>query len=238
MRIVITGPPKQGNRWLKCILATTYGLATLGGDETPARPAAFQEWVDHGGFPDNAIFHQHRRFTPRLADTIDAVPAYPVTIIRDPYDAFVSLYYWIQDRAVNETQKDKGRPRDAVIGKPLDDPTVLDYLASDFRIYLEQADGWVHSGRALVVRYEDLHRDPAGEMHKLTERIQPVDMARIEAAVDNCGADKMRQMNQKFSRHVRAATVGDSKQQLTDAHLAVFREKHADLIERLGYAVR
>lgn len=239
VRIVISGPPKQGNRWLKCILASIYGLGTMAGHETPSSQlAAFTAWVEQGNFPDNTIFHQHRRFAPRLLDVLDAIPAHAVTIVRDPYDAFVSLYYWVQDRAAHQEGDDKGRPRDAIIGKSLDDPLVLDYLAGDYRTYMDQADAWIHSGRSHVVRYEALHRDPIDEMRKLTERLQPVADSRIAAAVDNCSADKMRQLNQKFSRHVRAATVGDSKQRLTDAHLAIFREKHADVIQRLGYDVR
>jgi hypothetical protein len=38
--------------------------------------------------------------------------------------------------------------------------------------------------------------------------------------------------------NVRAATVGDSRERLTEAHLAIFRECYADQIRSLGYEVR
>jgi hypothetical protein len=37
---------------------------------------------------------------------------------------------------------------------------------------------------------------------------------------------------------VRAAKVGDSREKLNEEHLAVFREKYADMIRALGYEVR
>jgi hypothetical protein len=85
----------------------------------------FKAWVEEGRFDDNHIFHQHCRYTPFLADVIEAVPARLVTIVRDPYDAFVSMYYWLQTRAAADASKGKVRPtqreRDQMIGKPLDD---------------------------------------------------------------------------------------------------------------------
>lgn len=39
-------------------------------------------------------------------------------------------------------------------------------------------------------------------------------------------------------QRIRAATVGDSRNHLSDARLAIFRERYGDLILRLGYEVR
>src|SRR5215218_8447099 len=38
VRIMIAGPPKAGNVWLKCLLGHIYGLRPLTRDETPQRP--------------------------------------------------------------------------------------------------------------------------------------------------------------------------------------------------------
>ncbi len=239
MRIVINGPPKQGNRWLKCLLASTYGLHVLGGSKTPdTRPKTFAAWVKSGGFPDSTIFHQHARYTKDLCDAIDAAPAHLVTIIRDPYDAFVSLFYWVQDRAANEPEREKRRPRDAIIGKPLDHPDVLAYLADGFGENLIRADAWIHSGRSLVARYEDLSRDTLGELRRVTGQIAPVADDRLEQAVESCRADNLRQRTEKWSRHIRSGTVGDSRARLTEDHLAIFRERYGPLVESLGYEVR
>jgi len=240
MRIVINGPPKQGHRWLKCLLTEVYGLKVLGGSLTPeTRPRAMAEWVARGGFPDGAIFHQHARFTPRLVDALDRAPAHLLTVVRDPYDSFVSFYYWAQDRAAHDDDESARRKRRyQIVGKPLDHPDVLAYLADGYGELIAQANDWLRSGRAIPVRYEDLHRDTAAELRRVTDLIEPVPAERIAAAVEVCSAENLRQRNDKYRRHIRSGTVGDSKQRLGEAHLAVFREHHADLIRSLGYEVR
>lgn len=243
MRIVITSPPKMGNKWLKCLLGTVYDLEWLLGDDTPAtQPAKFQEWVEGGNFVDGAIFHQHCRFTTRLCDVIDAVPAHIVTIVRDPYDSFVSMYYWLQSRSAQDQargkQRPKARPKDQLIGAAIDSPESLAFLADHFGEYLKRALDWSSSGRAVVARYEALHRDPVAELTRITDAIAPVDPARVERAIEACQADNMRAISKKMASHIRSATVGDSRQRLSDPHYAIFRERYGDLIRSLGYEVR
>jgi sulfotransferase family protein len=240
VRIVITSPPKAGNKWLKCLLSSIYGLTWMRGDsKPPTNPAAFEVWVQGQRFPDGIILHQHCRYTPRLCDAIEAIPAALVTIIRDPYDVFVSYYHWVQDRADHfPPMRAVGRPRDELVDKPLDDPEVIEFLTNRFGRDIERACGWKESGRAIVVRYEALHDDPSGELTRVTDAIEPVDPARIAAAMNSCSAENMRKLSEKMSRHVRKATVGDSTNQLGEAHLTIFRERYADLIRRLGYEVR
>ena len=48
----------------------------------------------------------------------------------------------------------------------------------------------------------------------------------------------MRQRTKGGSKHVRAATVGESVRQLSQEHLDAFREAYADIITELGYPVR
>jgi hypothetical protein len=239
VRIIIAGPPKAGNVWLKCILGHIYDLRPLSNRETPARPQLYllREWIDTGSFPDNTIFHQHYDYSPELADVIDGIPAHTVTIIRDPYDGFVSSYFNIQQHKDDGLRS--GRRTDVMLGKPLDDPDVLAYLRNGgFRNNMRRAQEWLESGRTLVVRYERLHSDPIAELRAVTDRIAPVPDEKIAAAVDACSADTMREMGGGRSKHVRAAKVGDSRDKLNAEHLAIFREKYADVIRALGYEVR
>ncbi len=243
MRIIITSPPKMGNKWLKCLLGTIYGLDWLLGDKTPETNASqFEQWIAEGNFVDGAIFHQHCRFTPKLCDVIDAVPAHGVTIVRDPYDTFVSLFYWLQTRAEFDEVRGKVRPRhrpkDQLIGKQIGDPEVLEFLATNFGEYIRRAEGWMNCGRVAVTRYENLHADPVAELTRVTDAIQPVDRATIENAIEACTADKMRSMSKKMATHIRTAKVGDSKERLSEAHYAIFREQYGDVIRALGYEVR
>jgi hypothetical protein len=239
VRIGIFSAPKAGNHWIKCLLSQIYGLKWLGGEDKPdVVPEEFQAWIAKGGFPDGAIFHQHCRYTPAMADAVAAAPAHMVTIVRDPYDAFVSLYYWAQEKQERGLTHGRTRPRDAVVGKPLDHPDVLAYLRKSYGVNLDRALAWLQSGRAIPVRYEALHADPAAALTAVTDQIAPVPPARIAAAIDACTPDKMRQMDPKLVWHVRSAKVGDSRERLSEPHYAIFRERYANQIRALGYTVR
>lgn len=243
MRIVISSPPKMGNKWIKCLLSRVYGLQWIIGTDTPSTNVAkFAQFIQEGNFPDNTIFHQHCKYKSALCDVIDNVPAHLVTIVRDPYDAFVSMYHWMQTRTEFDQQRGrvrpKERPRNVMYGKELDDPVILDYLANGYGEHIKRADEWVHSGRAIVVRYEDLHRDAVETLVNVTDQIEPVDRARIEQAVEACSVENMRNMSRSLSKHVRAAKVGDSKGKLSEPHLRIFREQYGDLVRSLGYDVR
>src|SRR5215210_321964 len=187
MRIVVVSPPRSGNHWIECLLGRIYGLQLLTRADKPdeTNPKGFREWAGRGGFPDGSLFHLHCRYTSKLADEIEAVPAKIVTIVRDPYDAFVSYYFWTQQRMSVDPERDKRRPRQRMVGKQLGDPDVLAFLADPkgFASNITTAHEWLHSGRAIVVRYEELHHDPVAALTRVTEQITAVDRERIEQAI-------------------------------------------------------
>jgi Sulfotransferase domain len=242
VRILVVSPPRSGNHWIECLLSTIYQLKSKGGSKKPEATTAraVRTWAQSGGFQDGWILHMHRGFSAKFCDVIEAVPAHIVTIVRDPYDAFVSRYYWTQQRAPADRERAARRPRQRMLGKPLDDPEVLDFLADakGFGTHLTAANAWLHSGRAIAVRYEELHHCPIEALTRVTEQIAPVEPGRIAAAIEACRAEKMRQKSAMMTWNVRAATVGDSREHLTEAHLAIFRERYADQIRSLGYEVR
>jgi hypothetical protein len=225
--------------WLKCLLGRAYGLRWLRRFETPERVdlEALTSWLAADRFPDDTIYHQHYDYSPEVADALDAVPAHLVTIIRDPYDAFVSTYYTLQQHSAENNQK--GRKFTELMGKPLNDSTVIEFLRQGgYRNNLEKARDWANSGRAVVLRYENLSQDPLAELRRASEMIAPVSVESLETAIDYCRADRMRERTKGGSKHVRTATVGDSERQLTADHLEAFREAYAEIIAELGYPVR
>jgi hypothetical protein len=240
MRIVVSAPPKSGNHWIGCLLSSIYGLhwPTPGGHAATATPETLAEFARAGRFPDGTMFHHHSRYRSSLCDVIDAIPAHHVTIIRDPYDVFVSMYFWEQERSARGLGRDRPRPRNAMYGKPLDHEDVLSFLSDGFGQNIARANGWLHSGRAIPIRYEELHSDAVAALKRVTDQIAPVSVEAIAAAIETCRAERVRQQNEKMSWHVRAARVGDSRDKLSEVHLAIFREQHGDLIRTLGYEVR
>lgn len=240
VRILIAGPPKTGNMWLKCLLSRIYDLDRLKAGERPERSETddFLAWVDTGGFRDGTIVHQHYYYSSELADKADSLPACLVSIIRDPYDAFVSSYFTLQQPKVQDTPAK--RTLASLRGKDLHSDDALQVLRDGGYVNnMIKANEWLQSGRAVVLRYEELHRDPVGTLTTVAARLGPASPEKIEAAVRHCSADAMRQRGKGEAKHVRTAIVGDSHNHLTDAHLAIFRtEPYAQLVEALGYPVR
>jgi hypothetical protein len=248
VRILVVSSPRSGTHWIKCLLGTIYELKTASGSKKPEATTAkaVQAWAQAGGFHDGWIMHMHRGFGAKFCDVVEAVPAHLVTVVRDPYDVFVSYYYWTQQKKLStDRKKTERRPRESMVGKALDDPAVLAFLADPkgFGNRITDANGWLHSGRAIAVRYEDLHHCAIEALTRVTEQIAPVERGQIEAAIEACHAEKMRQKSPSTAGHgprwtVRVAKVGDSRERLAEAHLAIFRERYADLIRSLGYEVR
>ncbi|MCC6312622.1 MAG: sulfotransferase domain-containing protein [Thermomicrobiales bacterium] len=240
MRVVVASPPKSGNHWVKCLLARIYDLSIIEGEDKPRlTPEALPRWVASGGFPENSIVHIHNKCSRRLCDAIDAVPAHLVTILRDPYDMFVSLYHWAQERAErNLDSPERSRPRHALVDKPIDDPEVLAFIENEYGATLRHGLTWLRGERAHIVRYERLHEDPIAELTALTAAIAPAPEDRITAAIDACRADRMRGQDEKMHWHVRSARVGDARDALGPAHLERFRRAHRAVIHELGYDVR
>lgn len=239
MRILVAAPPKTGNMWAKCLLGTIYDLRWLKPKELPRQStlAHFRAWAAAGNFPDGTIYHQHYDWSGELCDIADAIPAHLVTLVRDPYDAFVSTWHTLQQH--HEEDNRKKRKMTAIMGKALDSPEVLEFLREGgYRNNLVKARDWMACGRAVVIRYEDLHRDAFTTLVAACGQIAPADPERIAAAVEACSAENMRQQSKGMEKHVREARPGDARQKLTEAHYAVFRETYADLVRELGYEVR
>lgn len=235
MRLVIAGPPKAGNVWVKHILAECYGLTILP-EGVPERDImGFRRFIESGAFADGTIFHEHFRFSPEFRPVADSIGCHMVTIVRDPYDMFVSYYHYIQRFSESFVRAAPDSPESRAIGKVIDSPEALLVLKRPFEWYLLQANQWMHSGDSAVVRYEELHDDPVGAVRSLTARIEPADDARIHQALAASTPSALRQKSQPLALHVRSAIVGDWQNHLTDVHLEIFRNYHAELVRGLGY---
>jgi hypothetical protein len=242
MRILIVAPAKAGNSWLKCLFSSVYELDWLTSDRVPGGTTleAFAAWLSSDGFPDNSVFHHHYDYSPELVELASAESIHLATILRDPYDMFVSRYFFAQAQANNEKRLEKPNApkRDVMAGNAIDDPIVLDYLAESFHNQLQKGIDWLESEASIVVRYEGLVDDPVAELQRATNQIQPVPEEHIRRAIEACQADTLLNSRKGLRRRIRAATSGDWRNHLTEAHLDIFRDRHANRIRALGYEVR
>jgi hypothetical protein len=236
MRIVIAGPPKTGNIWIKGILSEVYNLKVITpepGDDV----RDLEVFVGQGLFDDEAIFHQHYWPTNRLFKLAKSIDCDIVTILRNPYDTFISLFYYVQNFP---DIIGPGHPLFFMQGKDIGHPDVLDFIRrveGGFGIHIKLAYRWLEDGRSVLLRYEDLKKDTFRTVKTVTDRVKDVGDEKINAAIEATSAQKMRQKSNILNRHIRKASVGDWRNHLTEAHLSVFRTYHGDMIESLGYDV-
>lgn len=235
MRIVIAGPPKSGNIWLRHLLAWIYNLEII--PSGPPTNDAFEHHIASGGFPGDAICIRHVLPSYGFLRIARSLSCHLITIIRDPYDTFVSRYFHLQSSLAHPAlfQDDQLA---AMIGKPIDHPDVLAYLQESYGWTLDATNAWVQSGASHVMRYEGLISSPFWNLKFLTDQIELVEDERIERAIAECAPERMRVIDETMALHVRTATVGDWRKHLTEAHLAIFRDHHADVIRCLRYPVR
>jgi hypothetical protein len=241
MRLLIAAPPKTGNVWLEKLCSVAFGLRWL--REVPAvdywnstDPDGLDGFLESGRFPETAVCHQHFWPSTTLFTLAKSWDIKIATTLRDPYDQFVSWYWYVQ--RFPEAFEAAGDPGTAVIGKSIDDEAVLDFLGSRFGRFLDQGLAWLESGQSLIVRYEDLHVRPTEILSRVESRFDLKPSAATGEAVHGASAEKLREESPSLRLHVRAACVGDWKNHLTEAHLGVFRQRHRSRIERLGYAVQ
>lgn len=237
MKIIIASPPKTGNIWLKCLLASIYRLEDLGEGPT-ADEDSLEKHIEEGWFKEHSIFHQHYYPSDRVLELASRVNAQLVTTIRNPYDVFVSLYYYVQNFPELFTPEHN---LTFMLGKPIDHPEILAYIglktAGGFGYHVDMALNWIACKRSVIVPYERLRAHTFWELLRATNKIALANWFRISPAIDECSADVMRKKSAANKRHIRKASVGDYRNHLTAAHYEIFRSEYGEEIRALGYEV-
>ena len=141
MRLIVASPPKTGNIWLKNLLIGAYDLKQ--GDAQPLDTYEdFVEFIKGDRFDDDTVIHLHPEPTDAYFELADSVGATTITILRNPYDVFVSLYHYVQ--RFKDELTDIGDPLSEMIDKDLEDEAAFNYLMGNRsieqwgRVYFEQ----------------------------------------------------------------------------------------------------
>jgi hypothetical protein len=212
--IVVSTRSKHGTTWVQVICL----LLVSGRPDLPGPLAEVSPWLDWLGesrasVQDRLAAQAHRRVikthTPLDGLPLDGRVTY-VVVARHPLDAAVSLYH-------QGANLDRGRIR-ALTGQaaqtpapapPPPRPPLPDWLAAwieadaDPRRDLDSlpgvlahlGDAWTRRGEpnVVLVHYDDLVADRAGEMRRLADRLRTdVPAAAWPALVDAAGFDRMR----------------------------------------------
>lgn len=234
--LFICSYPKSGTTWIGYLLAQ---LLKQDADEQLGLDS-FNRYVPdvnliyarRAPLADFASLSSPRFFLCHAA--YDAMLPNVVYVLRDPRDVLVSYYHY--NRFLNKKF----------------DLTLADYLRADNRWpcdWNEHVESWLtpkRHPRMIVVRYEDLHTDTAGAIHRiLTLAGITVVASRIQAAIDAARFDRMRLVEEKFGvsnkagdpveRFVRKGKVGSWREEMGPKEREIFERRYGRLMREVGY---
>jgi hypothetical protein len=232
LRILIAGAPKTGNMWLRMLLWHMYDLTQM--DVTGV--LSTREYPRRGSF----VTHQHVLPVRELFAWGDPLGVRYITMLRHPGDMLLSLYHYVNNMA--QDWEKAGRlgniPSHGMVGQPLDGKAVREYTEAHFADEcLRKSVAWIKSGRAMVVRYEDLHLSPENELSRLAGGLRPISNGKIHAAVEACAIAKLQNMaGPRMRAHYRKGVMGEWKTELPDAIVNLIAERYGDELEVMGYS--
>jgi hypothetical protein len=231
LKIIVTSTPKTGNNWVKQLLAAAYGLPVY----TLTEPFTTAE-VDRLG--ERWVAHQHYFPVMDLLEWAERNGATFVTTTRHPGDALVSLYHHIHNRQQGAAD-DVGMATIMAQDRKGPGSATAQYVRKEFFYGLNVSIAWMRSGLSLMVRYEDLWRDPVHTLANLTEQILPVNQERIARAVAQCQIGKLRKLHDPKGRFFRKGTIGNWVQELPEEIKELFRtlEPYPSQFAALGYSM-
>lgn len=238
--------PRSGSTWLRFML-----FEILAGED-----AGFRKIEDR--LPE---IHQHRGIAPILPGGGRLIKTHEqyrddykkaVFLVRDVRDVFLSTYAGLSALGMAP-----------LVSKGDFDSFLLSFLegkALQMGSWQEHSRSWLESplkknGNLLVVRYEDLRKNPEPQLAKLLEYlgITP-DLARIRTAIENNTLQQMRAKEDRAKkagehsillghrtskeedrRFVRKGAVGGWRDKLTDAQVKLIDEYAGDTLAAVGY---
>ena len=177
-----------------------------------------------------------------------------IFLFRDPRDVAVSYYFHLQNRSTPLERAHKAVP-EAALAKPIFDFMIDDDvgLPQIIRLMNQWLDEMSSLDHAILVRYEDLHADPAAELRRVMGFVgDPCGDAELDQAVEFASFDNLKshEAGHFFATSrlrptnsadpdafkVRRGQVGGYRDYFDADHLAVIdRLVEAQLSRRLGY---
>jgi Sulfotransferase domain len=220
--------PKCGGSWVRNMIRTYIGSPPHLGDRLIFR---------------DAVISAHRRYRRSFA--------YPVVVVRDPRDLYVSFYH-------HENNLENREEALATHRYFTHDPDRD--VREDFALYLEAKllkpthpwffysqfiDSWQHRTGSCMLRYEDFLSNPEQQLIRAIRFLdRPVDLEKIREAVEInsfTNQTKLRYGEERTSgvadntRFVRKGVAGDWKNHFNERSCRLLEKLEGPTLRRLGY---
>jgi Sulfotransferase domain len=233
--------PKSGNTWVRFLLANlihpneTVGFSNIN-RLLPAPGVLSKRFLRT--LPRPRILKSHEPFDVRFRKVI--------YLVRDPRDVAVSEYHFdLKKRYIEPDVTLEQFVKRFIAGE-----------TSSYGSWWEHAASWIGARNGnpafLLVRYEDLLADSAGETAKIAEFLGiQASLERLQAAVERSSADRMRKLEKQEANQwtgtkntrkeipfVRAAKSGGWKEILPTHSVKEIETAWSPLLNFLGYPLQ
>jgi hypothetical protein len=187
-----------------------FGAAFVRCYEAAAAAHGKARWADKA--PENAVNVPHW-------EKLLGQEFFFVSVVRHPFDVVASM---------REARMDKVLPRD-LAGK-----------ARHVARYMECAHEYAaaNGGRSIMVRYEELVRDPEATLASMLQRIgEPYDRAMIDNLFSASHGSGLEDPKVRRHRRITAASVGRWKRDFGRRQIRVLAGELAGICERFDYGI-
>lgn len=168
----------------------------------------------------------HGRPTTSVKRMIDIGMMKAVYIYRDPRDVTLSLFEhgeWIREQGIQSRTR-------------FDTLTTMENAMQVAKYHLQISKRWIRSKRALLVRYEDLLKEPRITLKKVFTHIDiPVHDEVLNEIIDHY--DARNRKNWGNDLHFNVGKSGRWRVELSAEHQAKALEMFADYLPELGYSI-
>jgi hypothetical protein len=230
VRFLILSTPKTGSTWLRHLLSCIYRVPQLDLDYPFNRATASlmgPAWVSH----------HHFLPAPHLLEWVQQERVRVITMTRHPGDVLISLYHHL--RGFKAATIDQRAIR-SMLHSDFDRAAILPAKpAAPFSWELSCSIEWMARSDALVVRYEDLWRDPSEALTRLTSQLSAVEPDRIDMAIEQCSLALLRSLAGSHGGFFRAGRVGDWRHDLAPETVRDFATTapYPAQLAKLGYTL-
>jgi len=227
--------PKSGNTWMRFMLANLLQTQQLGPEAEPINFNSAVQFVPEYELHTRQVEDAAR---PRILKSHAAYdPSFPrvAYLVRDPRDVYVSYYHYMRKRLPEAT-------------------TFSDFIRIDGLHpchWHEHVGSWVTQPNVLVIRYEDMLKDAAGQLRRLLDhgRHTGFSPAQVDAAVARSSFNRMKAIEQDKGRpfqseqhraqsttFMRSGKANAWHDYFTPDDHAMIVNRMGPLMKRLGYA--
>jgi aryl sulfotransferase len=249
--IVISSVPKSGTTWLQMICALLIFQTT----DLPASLSELSPWLDAAAGVKRAKIHaqfaaqQHRRFV-KTHTPLNELPINPrvtyIVVARNPLDTAVSFHYHLSE-LLTDHERPPATARQWMLSRIDEMGTSPRGRDSYFDALLKSLNGaWERRAEqnVVLVHYEDLSADLAGEMRRIAKRLNiAVPEVKFSGLVEAATFTQMRAVADQlkplqyereggYAAFFRRGASGEGRSLLTSAEVNRYYARAVRLVPR------